>query len=516
MPVVRMTLSDINQSVMRPIVFDIINQIQDITKIDKSTKIFWPGDTNKMQQNGSSIDNQNRDALFSNNQSLLIEVEEDYDPDSLSTTAVNYREFEEIFRDGRLSLKISPIYVDSTVTIHFKYKSKSKNEAQRWRDDLRVQLSAMRDINLHDLTYHFLIPDPFLMLMKKIHELRESVGGYNENFEEWVSANATNRLTVISDLTNKENKLSVSETQTRVQGIYDFSAVPEKPERDDNTGNWIISLSYKFTYNRPAACEIRYPVMVHNQLLPVEYVIFTNKVPNDPTKKNLSFSKSLKAMNFFEQQTTMKRFIDPNFYIKIPEYDDFSFGTPPPFTGTIFCALCETDLETQKELFNLNDLGDVILDQDILDFIAVSEAPYITRLYESIFNIALYRGNFLAGNDALSCDQNLNVRTNHVQNLRIVHHARFSIITDLTVLKESALERLRNYPKVLIKVIQCINESLANNPALKNMSGKRFVTLDDFNKLLKFYNMANLNKHGFTSRKTLQLGSIIAYKDETK
>ncbi len=508
MPVVKMTLPDVSQSVTRPIVFDIIRQVQEVTKISKDTKIFYPGDINRMQQGGSSIDDKNRDAVMATNQIVFIEVEDDYDVETLSTTAVNYNENIPILHDARISTRLTPIYVDNIITIHFKYRTKSKTEALRWRDDMRVQLSAMRDINLHDLTYHYNIPMPFLELLKTIHTLRENIDGYGDAFEDWLKNNSTNRLTLVSDLTNNNINLAVSETQTRVQGLYDFNSVPEKPERDDATGTWTISFSYKFTYNRPTACEARYPLMVHNQLLPPEYLNFGG-VPNDPSKIEKTFTKSLKAMNFFERQSDSAIRAKPLDFIRIPDNDEFNLVNPPVYTGTIFTVLCETDLNSRKDMFNLNELGDVILDSDILEFIAKSEYPYITKLFDSIFNISFYRGNYLAGT-GLICDSNLNIKTVDEQDLRIVHHVRFSIITDLTVLRKEALDRLRKYPNALLKVIHCLNETLMNNPQLRG--NPRKVTASDFDDALRRLLFGRKYPGNVYSRKTLQLASVISYK----
>lgn len=510
MPVVDVTLPDVSQSVMRPIVFDVIRQVQSITKIDSKAKIFYPGETNKMQQGGTSIDDRNRDAVMSSNQIVFIEVEEDYDLEALSTTAVNYQEQLSVFNDARVSTKITPIYVDSGVTIHFRYRTRSKTEALRWRDDIRIRVSAMRDINLHKFTYHYLLPEQCIQLLSTIHHLRENVAGYGESFEEWVKSNATNRLTLIGDLTNKNARLGISETQMRIVGTYGFDGVPEKPERDDATGTWTISFSYKFTYNRPAACMMSYPVMVHNQLIPPEYVSFNTEVPNDPTKVDKSFSISMNAMNHFEQQSVLGKQMRPGYFIRIPDHDEFTIPEPPPYTGTIFTALCESDLETKLDLLNLNELGDIILDPDILDFIAKSEYPYITKLYNSILQLSLYRGNFLAGNEGLSCDSSLNVRTNHVQDLRIVHHVRFSIVTNPTILTADALQRLRSYPKAFVKIVTCINESLVNNPDLAKYGERNYVTASDFDKYLRLYINAKQNPGMVISRKTLQLGSVIS------
>lgn len=506
MPVVEITLPDVAQAVTRPVALAVVKQIQEITKIDKDVKIFYPGETQRMQQPGSNINSSNRDALMTNNQILFIEVQEDYELGALNATAVNYLEQNPVFNDFKLGVSITPIYVATEVTINFKYRTQSKAEALRWRDDMRVRISHMRDINLHNLTYHYLIPIPYLELLKAIYDLRETVSGYGDSFAEYVLSNSSDRLTSIGDLTNKDARLGISETQARVVGMFGFDGIPEKPERDDTTGTWTISFSYKFTYERPAACNMRYPIIVHNQLLPAEYTDFVNEI-EDPEKKQNQFTISLKALNYFENTTQFKARINPYPIINIPEFDQFMPTAVPPGTSTVYYVLCTFDSATPKLLVNLNDLGDMIMDPDIMEFIKAVEYPYITKTYRSILQLHLYRGDYLAGNDAITCDTNGNVEIVDTPNLRVEHRLRLSIVMDTSLLDRESLERLRKHPKVLVKIITAMNESLKDHPTLINMIHRNYVTEHDLREFFRF--LQGVQYNGYRGNTPQQLQSKV-------
>ena len=494
MPVVEMTLPDVAQAVSRPVILAVVKQIQEITKIDKDIRIFYPGESQRMQQPGSTLNSTNRDALMTNNQILFIEAEEDYEVDALSATAVNYLEQNPVFNDFKLGISITPIYVATNVTINFRYRTQSKAEALRWRDDVRVRVSHMRDINLHNLTYHYLIPTPYLDLLMTIHELREATDGYGDTFAEYVISNASDRLTLIGDLSNKDVHLGISETQARVVGIFGFDGVPEKPERDDATGTWTITFSYKFTYERPAACNIRYPILIHNQLLPSEYTDFVNEL-EDPEKKNNEFTISLKALNYFENTTQFKARINPYPIVNIPDFDQFMPTAVPPGTSTVYYVLCTFDSATPKLLVDLNELGDMRMDDDIMKFIRDGEYRYITKSYRSILQLHLYRGDNLASDGAIECDTYGQVSLAIDPNLRVEHRLRLSMVMDTSLLDRASLERLRAYPKVLAKILTAMNESLKDHPRLILMMQRNYVTESDLKEFFRF--MQGMEHNGY-------------------
>lgn len=495
MPNVSVTLPETTESVSRPIVYDIIDQISKVTKINKNNKIFFPGDTNVMHTNGSTIDSKDeRYAIFDTNYITHIEVTEDYNEDNIASTATSRPEQLPVFVDSSLGIRITPVYVSSDVTIDFKYSCPSKTEAYRWRDDIRMRVSQMRDVNLHDLSYHYLLPLELLVLLKLIHSTRENVAGYDDTLEQYITSRSTDRLTVIGDLVGRDARLGISENQVRVIGLYGWDAVPEKPERQDS-GVWVMNFSYKFTYDKPIACNMKYPIMVHNQLLPIYYTYFTDK-SYDIDKVDKSYRRSLDALSAFESDTIINSRIDPNAVITIPEIDDFVVKNYPTGTGTIFTALCEIDLTDFTSLLNLKELGDVILDQDILQFIVESEYPYITKTYKSILNLSLYRNDRLTDNYTLACDSSLNVSSIATLDPRNQHRVRLSVVSDLSLLDPKAIERLRKYPKALYKVITAINRIFRNNVDFRKIYNANRVSVNDFSiiySLLTGYGYANGN-----------------------
>lgn len=484
MPVLNFTLPENTQSVSRPIIYDIINQLQTLVKIDKSAKIYFAGDIQKTKQPHSSLNDEDRSPQLPSDRLLFIEVEENYSKDMLGTNAINQQEHQPVFNDTKLNITIRPIYATTDVVINFKYRTHSKSEAERWHNEMWMKVTQLRDTILHDISYHYLLPSAFVELLKTVHDYREATDGYNDSFEEYLFGNATGQLTVIGDLANQDSRLAISEKQCRIVGLFDFDSLPEKTERDDSNASWTISFSYKFSYEKPTGAVVNYPIMIHNQILPKQYVLFSDSA-YDLDRVFKRYSNSIGNFSNFEIQDIAYSYYKKHKFIKLPSYDEFIITkyNVPFSTHTVFTALCSLDVSERQTLLNLQDLGTVVINPLILQFILESEYPYICSQYASILQINLYRNEYLAVHNTVKCDSTGNIVAKDKLDLRNQHRIRFSFVTDLSLLTKEALERLAKYPNVLILLInELINLGLFNrtnrdwfNRYLKHaLNGKQF------------------------------------------
>ena len=449
--IVDMSIPETEQTIIRPIVIDMINQIKVMTKIDNNIKVLFPGDIGKMHQAGSTIDNDNREPLLATSKYILITVDEQYDQDNIYTSIVNKVEQPPIFVDRNLEVMIRGVYIKSNITINVIFKTPNKTETKRWIDEIRTKLSGpiMRDINLHTLHYSYSIPEPFLKLLKVIHRQREEIDGYGDNFNEYLKNHSTNKLTFVGDLGNKHRKSVVAETQFKIIGSFDFDELPEKPEKDDSS-SWSIKFSYKFNFQKPIACNMHYPIMIHNQLLPPEYLTFYSSY-YDPNNVPTQYTVSLAAMSHFDVQKITKEILNKYGYIKLPLFDDFILPPPCVFSGTksIFIALCSLQLPNKKLLLNIKELDIIHINHTLLEFIITSEYKYIGSIYQSVFNVSLFNWMNLMGDKDLVCDKNLNIFSPIDLNLRNNYRVRFAVINDLNKLSLPALNRLKARPDIL-------------------------------------------------------------------
>lgn len=521
MPVVESSIIGIEQTVRRPIIYNVVDQLSKTTKLSIDVKNLFGGDSNKVPQPGSTIDSINPESLLGSNRILSVTVEEDYDESVAYSTAINIPEHIPFFIDNNLRVNLKPIYVTNNVLINFIYKTPSRDEALRWYNEYRMRLSKYGDINTHELEYYYAIPYPYIKLLQTIFALRENVNGLGGEFVDYLINNSSNKLTKISDLSGELQQFVVKEKQVRIFGIYDFDVYPPKPEKDDDSSTYSIKFGYKFNYQLPIGISASYPLMIHNQLLPMEYIPDINKIKDYSDYSNLSFSNSFAALHNLENEVILRKIMNVNDdkYIPIPEFDDFILSNAYPDTHSIIIALCELDLNDKKNLLNLNELGDVVLDQDIINFIQTSEYPYITKLYQSIIQINLYKWNNLDETVKLTCDSNLNIRTDKDLDPTAMYRIRLSLVTNLNLLSKDALWRLRNYTGPLDLLIPNIGlyltiidpilnntgidnflNNTAHNPLIIDKILKRIPTID----IGLFNNLPNM--------RTVEISKLIALK----
>jgi hypothetical protein len=494
MPTVQITLAESSESISRPIVFSVIDQLKNITNIPSTVKVLFPGDLNKVKQAGAGLNEERQAAILSSSQYMHIEVDENYLTENVNQVIVYDHEQSLIFNDKEIGLRIKPAYATMGVNITLRYQCVSKTMAFKWRDDMKAHISQQRDINLHDLEYHYLMPDEYMYLIRSVYALKQNKFPNSQDFKGYFMSNITGRARVVSDLAGLDKRVAITERQTRVVGMFGFDSSPDKPTYDEATASWNISLAYKFTYEKPISVVMKYPVMVYNQLLDLKYLTFfanTNHTPSDDVNKR--YTTSMGALNSFESGPSIKRLINNSSRLNLPDYDDFITDNNPKLMAPIVTFLIEVDETNLTSMLNLKETGDVVIDPDILDFIIQSEYQHITKMYQSVFYLTMYVGDRLTDSNSLICDRDLNVSAKVPVDLKKIHHVSLFICVDLTVINSSFFSRLMNFPKAAVKIINSINESLNGHPAIKAACSKSEVSIDDMNEVYRYITGSNVS-----------------------
>jgi hypothetical protein len=457
MPNISLAVPETEQSIYRPIIIDVVNQLKKATGIPFEFKVLFPGTGQAPYQPGSAISQKDQDPTqFMNDDMVEIEAEENYNMDSMGTTAVYETEHLPIFRDESLSVMMKPIYIRSDVTLTFKYRSNSNTGIRRWRDEMRMKVSHLRENLLHDITYQYLIPYQYIFILREIHRLRENVAGYGEDFDTYFRSYSTSRLTTLTNQIGSYREFSIAEKQMRIVGMFDFDVVPDKPEGDKDNQTSTISFTYKFSYEKPSLCNMYYPVIIHNQVLSTQY-------RNEESSYNLrnhlkSYPMSLNALSNFEVDSPQYTSSATD-RIMIPSFDEFLPRNILPYTKMLFSVLCEVDPNDDKMLLNLTELGDYEIKPVIIDFLKAKEYIYLNRPYQSPFQIVLYRNTEMVASGSITVDKDLNVRSTTSLDLRTINRVMFCIVNDLGVLSSAAKERIRENPQAAKEIIKTVNET---------------------------------------------------------
>jgi len=464
MPKILLTVPETVQSVVRPVVYEIARDILQVLGQDPKTNIQYPDTMDVMKQAGSSIESKgdNTPSTGTNNK-LTIDVQEDYEQDRLLSTAVMRPENLFIFRDDAIETNIRPAYSSTDMTLNLKYRAVDATAAKRWRDDARARLSRNQTERLHDVSYHYLIPPAFIAILKQLHEMRESVAAYGETFEEWLIANSTKRLSKLTTLAGTGAQWGISETQLRVVGWFDFvDRGPDKAEKEDESDTATVNLAYHFKFDQPIACQMHYPLMVHNQLLPQKWRPSKSDQVDRPEIHHKSYAHSAGSFAYFEKGRQFGPAIDaPAPGVQIPDFDEFIPASVPTKTLRLFTALTSIDTTTPGNRRFLLDLKDFSrqwkLDADVLAYMKTATSK-LTKSKGCVLKLDLYKNRQLAREGELMVDEDLRVYSTEDLSLRNYYHVRLSLALDWASCGD--MDNLREHGKALCKLAKAISPSI--------------------------------------------------------
>lgn len=468
---INVPLSNILHTVERPVVFDVIRKLQDMTQISSETKIRFYGEDARGQQYNSAITKDKESSnLWPHMPNLTIEVEEDHDPDYLLATPVKQENAPPVFEDAALGIRIRPVYSVTTVKIHFIYKAEDKNQATKWRNEIRTRFSMMRDIFMHDITYSWHVPEVYIAILNEIYRLRQNVAPYDDTFPQYLTSHLSSKATFATNMSATQSALVIAEPQAGVQGQFDFEGMPEKASKEDEPNLWATSFTYIFRYDKPINSVMEYPVSVHQQTLSPKYRYNEKEYSYQAISKQ--YGAALKGLSTFAVDEMDLRYRS-NLGLDIPWYDNFSPSSVPNGSVKIANVLTTISEQDKRSLFNLSDLGEFNMRQEVIDFIKASEWQYIAQENASIIQLYYYQGDFINDQSNITVDSNLNVSAVADLDLRKQHRVRISLMANLSMLKRDALVRLKQNPTVGAILVHAINQYTRHSGKQQHYLGVR-------------------------------------------
>lgn len=472
MPSLSLTLPDVEESVARPIVFDVVRQIFEITQLSTDTEILFAGKRGTLTTPGTTIDDhpdKARDPRFKANRYTYLEVNEDYDRQAYQETSVHAFDQRTIYQDNEIRASARPVYLTSDVEIRVRYQSTSETEVRRWMANQYAKHARGREYSLVGIDYTYTLPDAFVRFLTDLWRLREAVSGYGDTLTQYIEKKSTNQLTLLGDRAGESLIYAIKQHQFRINGQFDFVGIPDKPEWNEDTGTWTLSFGFKFSYQRPDLLFLHYPISVHNQFMPDHWLSYLgNEVNGLPI--NRSYNQTYDALSQFEGDAVAEEIRRPQPYLRIPSFDDVRLAEILPGSATVFTALCFLE-DDRQVLLDLNDLGDYLIDQDILEYLQ-AEAPYLTKAFQSFFYVSLYRHDRPVDASLLEVTDALVVKSTIPLNARLQFRVRLSLQTEIGMILPTAQARLANYPKAFVKIVGAINELIRDNPDFKYLGSK--------------------------------------------
>lgn len=459
MPNVYIPLPETDKSVARKAVFAVVRQVMEITSIPADTMVNFKGDSDGNMQFGSTIpgSEDTRKTKLSSENMLAIEIMETYTENGVATMATTRDENLPIFMDSDLDIILRPIYSSNEIEINITYRANSRTAAKRWRDDIRMRVSQLRDVNIHKLEYHYTVPREFLYILREIHKLREATEGYGEDFDTYFRTNSTSKLTDITNQAGTVVDYGVPESQIRILGYFDFETAPAEITKGENAGQWTSEFTYKFIFDKPVGCNFRYPIMVHNQLLDMKLVP-DPALDTDPLDK--AWTYSLRDIYKMENPNIVTRHYDEFAPVRIPNHDEFRPNIMPHQMMPVISILCEIDPTQPKYYLDLHELGDYQIDPDIMEFIEKVEWKYLTLPYKSLLHLSVFRHSTLATDRNTTVTSDVKLMSTVDLSLRKNHRVLVSLVKDIDIVDAGALRRLKMFPKAAAKILSAIKVNI--------------------------------------------------------
>lgn len=452
MPIAELEVPEISESIARPVAVQIIRQICEHTRLPKDIPVRYLG-SSSLPTVGSTLDDKGAiENRLPTDLNIKIDVSEEYDEDFAGTGAILRQDQSYIFYDKDLFVFMKPVYQRLKTTINIEYTAPDKTSAEAWVRTMKRRAEQHLVQHLHQVDYHYPIPLECMAILLEIHRLRELKGGYGEDYPTYLMSKFDKHVTSIANQAGNNAIFVMRQQQARIIGNYDFVDQPPRPDKNSETGAFLVSFSYTFKYERPESVVIEYPIVIHNSIL--KYYS-KEKIYEESDVKNAG-SLSTEAARFFTPEVGMNTILSRIPGVAIPWFDDWLPNDNFPATQNIFRILNEVVVEDPRALVNLTQLGYISLTKNALNYIRANPIT-ITQYRESVFILRVFKGKTPLDMDALVINNELDIRTIEAMDMRKTYRIVLDVMYDLAMLSPRALVRLCQHGEFAIELIAAID-----------------------------------------------------------
>jgi len=443
MPSVTMPIHGLEKTVSRQVMTTVLREFLEQTGLGNEAKIKIESSLGKNIMKGYGGD----DAVVTDPEfkRLWVTWNEEFEMENISTVATFQKEHRPFASDPEIGFLARPVYIDTTLNLNIELTTASRDEIILWKNTIRRQIAQGMTSTLHDIEYKFIMPAPLYDLIYKIHELEETQGGYGRDFYEYLRYLSDGRLVWGSDLTGTFRDVFIKEQQLRVYGTWDIEVLNNSPKESEN-GKWSTTFTYKITYQKPTNIYVRYPIMVHNQLLPLKYILDRSLIRDTDIHKAMR-DRFMASVETFENQIITR--LNTHKYPRIPWFDKVDVRDRIPDYKIIASFLCSIRPDDLRTLMTLDDIDPLTFNDVIKTWLASGEHQYITKHYESVLYVKLLEDDRFIEDSILSIDNTLLIEATKDLNIRKTYRICLCVATDFCVLSLGARDRLSQNDPVM-------------------------------------------------------------------
>jgi len=451
----QLDILDNDNNIVRPLVLRVIDHIKYVTGINENAELIFPGLGDARAQYVDETTGRPT-VKMATQEGLVIDVLTRFEETNWSGMAVHRPQHQPFFQDPQGHLTAKPVYQDIEAVATVTYVTHSQNEALRWRNAASRRVAQWGETQMHESSYHYLVPKWVWALAKHIYDLRERRAGYGLSFEQYVQQCLSSQAVQVSNQSGLATEIGIRETQAGIQGVFDFTIEPEPVDKNNDEGNWRVRFGYKFYFSIPTAVSVTHPLMVHNTLVEERFIPKNLLQYNNVAQRS---SMATSAFMLFECDNALRQHIPelPTFYH--PAFDRWKqdgHWRDYRMYGSFMIGYLQ---EGQTQLLDLNNLGNYALSGPTKTWMKDNVYKQLHIPGEQPFLISLYENEELLSHDTISIDENLIVSCTRPLDMRKRYRVVISIVMKITQVNPSAMFIMKDHPEFSCAFLQAINAS---------------------------------------------------------
>lgn len=479
MPNMIIDIPELEESVQRPVVTDVLNRIMKDTYLtNQGLPIYYPGLQESMAVNGSTMDdNVNPKLRLSNNKRIEIEVTDQV----LPSQNYEYRrlQYPNIFEDMDRRITAKTIYEQVEVKVSVNYISPDRVSAFNWQRGIKQRINQFVADHMHSVDYHYVIPDEITYMLMLMHDMAKKYTQIEDEYGTYLVNHIKQRYDFIANQAGTRPRLAIEQRQTMIYGNYDFNYEVTEIERKDDAGSYGASFTYTFMYERPTWVMLMYPLVVGNLLLPKKYISYNEAYDKD-TNNGIK-PITLGHMQYFQFNGQP---YSAQWGVGIPYFNDFTPPDTHPHYFGLFRVLCLVAKDNPRGLFHL--------DYRVSEDLGVYKFPDYTLAYmkafhqkmsipgEHLFNVQIYRWDYLQSREDTIVDGNLQVCLGYDLRNQDMWNASVDLVRGLKYLSDQAIKDLLGYPDVIKDYLDSLYPGHGNTvDDIKNWTPIDLIGKDD-------------------------------------
>lgn len=433
-------IEETTHNIVRPVIYQIINDYLSHFKGLPFREIRFPGETDQLTTPTSTIDATRFNRSLADNY-IDVEIEdtsdEDFDPSYNYQTAQNKK----IISCKRLGLDMYPIYQNRVMTISLNITSSSRVRMNKIISRIKAAMHSSDVLLTHQISYDYELPQPCNFLLMDMFALMENNHGYGWKYVDWIESIKEPQVQFSARIDGQLPILGVRENGVNIlTNLVDASREPRK-EKSDDVGGWKATIEIEMRYQRPNEIRVSYPPIVHNQLL--EDYWFNSKPEYTYRRYGATSSIAGLAGEYWKWNLGWGVPGASGIGYHEPSFDDWQVITHEPNLHHLLTCLIAVDEGDRKAIFDIpNDIVEHKFNDVVLDMLRVDPRSLFYP-GKNIISAYVHNWNKEISLEYLEIDKDLNIRCAYDLNPRDYHHITFYLNTDPTTIHNSIWEDLR-------------------------------------------------------------------------